>query len=888
MVSVEPVPRVRRRVANTAGSGGTAGSRGVLRARTTVPALPPRAVARPGLDARLDEATHRRVTLVSAGPGWGKTTAAAAWARSQPGPAVAWLTLEAHDDSPAAFWSEVVEALRVAGTVPPGHPLDGVRVPSRVSPDLVRRILSGIEQLPAPVVLVLDDFHVLTSADVLEAVGDLVRYPLPLRLVLLTRADPALATHRLRAQGEIAEIGAEDLAFAAADVVMLGAAEGVDLAPGAVSALIAETGGWAAGVRLRVGASGGTAHTTRARRSLSEYLLAELVERQEPQVRAFLLRTSVVSTVCADLAEVLCPRAPADRILADMVAGGFVTALATDSAWYRYHPLLREALQARLRDEDPDAERAAHRAAAAWYAHHGEAVPALEHAVASQDWRLVGDVFVEVGAACLVSPHRAAVAATLGAVPFGTIELDASLHLAAGCLALVSERVVAARMHASRARTLLADRDDRPVARALLELIEAATARARGDVATLSTAGAAALTALDAVPFPFPALDAYRGLATSHRVAGLAWCTAPGAHVRLEPGREGGATTTLFDLGTAGAVALAEVAAGHLGSGADVARRAVDEARSLGWSAHVQARPAYAALAWCMLERAADDEAGRLLALALGADAGGVEPPSELAVRLLQVLVATTQRRPRAARLALLVAERFATNLRGVTPVLADLHLRARTEVVLLDAREGSRLAVAGVRPDARGPVADVCRARLLLAAGRPADALRTVEAVDTEPLADPVTAVEAELVRAAAQLGSHAGRPERAIDRALRRAVTSGVTRPFLAVARPELTERLLRATAAPDDAFLARLHGLLGSRRSGPEPRPLVEPLTERELAILAALPTMESNAEIAADFFVSVNTVKSHLKSLYRKLEVGSRREAVRRGSELGLLS
>lgn len=887
MVSVEPMPRVGGRAANAAGSAGAPRSRGVLRARTTVPAPSARAVERPGIAAMLDEASRRRLTLVSAGAGWGKTTAAAAWARSRPAVRVAWLTLERHDDSPPAFWSEVVEALRVAGSVPPGHPLDALRVPARVSPDLVRRLLSGIEQLPGPAVLVLDDFHVLTSADVLGAVGDLLRYPLPLRLVLLTRTDPVLATHRLRAQGEIAEIGAQDLAFDAAEIATLGAAEGFELAPAAVSALIAETGGWAVGVRLQVCAPGGPPGASRARRSVAGYLLEEVLEREDPQVQTFLLRTSVVNPVCAELATVLDPGAPADRILAEVSAGGFVTALASDGTWYRYHPLLRETLQDRLRLEDPDAERAAHRAAATWYARHGEDLPALEHAVASHDWDLVGDVFVEVGAACLVSPHRAAVAAALGTVPFASLELDASLHLAAGCLALVSERIVAARMHTARARALLADRDDRPVAHALLELLEAATARARGDVTTLATSGAAALAALDAVPFPFPALDTYRGLATSHRAAGIAWCTAPGAHVRAETTWSGG-PTTLFDLGTAGAVALAEVAAGHLGTGADVARQAVDEARTLGWSAHVQARPAYAALAWCMLERAADDEAGRLLALALGADAGGLEPASELAVRLLQVLVATSQRRSRAARMALLVTERLATDLGGVPPVLADLHLRARTEVVLLDAREGSRLATAGFRPDVRGPVADVCRARLLLAAGRPTDALKTVDAVDTEPLADPVTAVEADLVRAAAQVGSHAGRPDRAIARALRRAVTSGVTRPFLVGARPEIVERLLRATAVPDDAVLARLHGLLGSRSPGPEPRPLVEPLTERELAILAALPTMESNAEIAADFFVSVNTVKSHLKSLYRKLEVGSRREAVRRGTELGLLS
>jgi len=899
MVSVKP--GAERRVVRRAPDAS-----GALRARTTVPALSPSTVRRASVEALLDASTTRRLTLVSAGPGWGKTTTVAAWARSRPPGHVAWLTLEPFDDTAPAFWSDVLAALRASGAVPPGHPLESLEVASRLPANLLRRVLRGIELLPAPVVLVLDEFHLMSDPDALGTVDDLLRYPLPLRLVVLTRVDPLLGLQRLRGQGEVGEVGASELAFDGAAVASLAAHNGRALPSAEVEHVLAETDGWAVGVRLRVESPPDAASRARAERSAAEFLLAEVLERQEPVARQFLLRTSVAATVCVDLASALDPGAPAERLLPGLAAlHGFVTEVGEQRAWYRYHPLLREMLQSELRVEDPAVARDTHRAAARWFASHDEPLRALEHAVASRDGALVGEVFVEGAAAHLAGPHRETVAETLRRAPLDDLT-GVEQHLCAGSLALVGERFEAARRHVAEARVLLADRGDPAAGDVYVELLEASTARALGDVRRLATAASAALATADAVPFPFPAIDAYRELARAHRAAGLAWCDVAVDDARPErrdppvvdrapddaAAHTGAGAHRIVDLGAQAALALQDVAAGRLADGAALARSTLATACARGWDTHVQARAAHAALVWVQLQRAEDDTVDRALAHALAADAGGREPASDAAVRLLQALAAAVRGHARSAHQALAAADR-ALGPVPAPPLLADLWRRAETEARLL----GAEHAPAGAAPVAVLPsrvereelgsraVTAVCRARLLLADGRTGAALRALEDVGDEP--GTVTRVEAALVEAAALARAGTRRVAVPLARALDLAAPEHLARLFLSAATPELLPALASAVAARDDALAAALRAHLDRTSGAVAPAPLAEPLTERELAVLGALPSMESNVEIAEDFFVSVNTVKAHLKSLYRKLGVGTRRDAVRRGRELGLL-
>jgi LuxR family maltose regulon positive regulatory protein len=864
-----------------------------LRARTSVPELPRSTVPRPAIESLVAAAATRRVTLVSAGPGWGKTTAVARWARGGGGTRVAWLTLEPFDDKPAAFWADVLTALRAAGAVPAGHPLETLVMPPRLSPALLRRILAAIELLPEPVVLVLDDFHHVARSDVVATVDDLLRYPLPLRLVVLTRVDPLVRLQRLRAQGEVAEVGATDLAFDTADVATLAEAHGRPLSPAGADHVLDETGGWAVGVRLRVEAAD-AASRARADRSAAEFLLAEVLDGQDAATRRFLLRTSVASAVCPDLAAVLDPEAPAERLLPGLAAAdGFVMTAGEDRTWYRYHPLLREMLLSQLRIEDPVSLRAAHRAAARWFAQDGEALRALEHAAAAEDWVLLAEIFVESAAAQLAGPHRESVAETLRRVPYATIGVDARLHLCAGALAYVDERFDAARQHVVTARDLL-DPAEQPAAAVLLELLDASIARATGDVRGLATAAGAALATADGAPYPFLALDTYRGLAQAHRAAGLAWCSVGQEPATASfplappPGRDWRAPQ-LFVLGARAAASILAVAEGRLDEGDAVAREVVAEAEPRGWDGYAHVRPAHAARAWVLYLRASDDALDRELAHALAADAGGREPASEAAVRLLQALAAADRGHAGAARHALVAADR-ALGPVATPPVLADLWVRATAAVRLLD--DGTQPALpVRVRREGLGTAAvvAVCGARELLATGRTGAALRAVAGlVDAgEGEVDDVVRVEAALVEASALARAGTRRVEVPLARALDVAAVERVARPFLTVVVRELRPALVRAVAARGDALAQQLRAHLDPADRAPEPAPLVDPLTERELAILAVLPSMASNVEIAEDFFVSVNTVKAHLKSVYRKLGVSSRRDAVRRGRELGVV-
>jgi LuxR family transcriptional regulator, maltose regulon positive regulatory protein len=300
----------------------------------------------------------------------------------------------------------------------------------------------------------------------------------------------------------------------------------------------------------------------------------------------------------------------------------------------------------------------------------------------------------------------------------------------------------------------------------------------------------------------------------------------------------------------------------------------------------VHARMAFAAAGVARVQRGDDDEAFRLFAQGLAADVGGADPASTLALRLGQTLVAVSRGRQQAALLALQSAHEVASRT-GVPPLLRDLALRAVTEVQLLTHQVRPWL---DGRPETGDlAVAQVARARLMVATGRAGAALPIVRDVlrHAGPETDALTRTEALVAHATVLAHLARSGVDDALAEALVVAGPDRLARPFLAARDAALDERLGRLVALRPGSLAGVVRDRLGPSPAGPEPEPLLEPLTERELAMLAALPTMESNTEIAADFYVSVNTVKAHLKALYRKLGVGTRREAVRRGRELGLL-
>ena len=274
------------------------------------------------------------MTVVSAGAGWGKTLTTASWASSGPaaGP-VAWLSLDEGDNEPRAFWACVLAALRRTITLPPENPLSGLDPALGREDENLRRLTTGIAELPSPVVLVIDDFHLIQDPATLHGLSGILRHPMSqLRLVLLTRADPALPLHRLRVSGDLVEIRSSDLAFDATEAVRLLAEDGVDVVPEQAELLVERTEGWPAGLRLAALFLSRDRERTVAEfggddRAVTDYLFEEVLASQPPDIQDFLTQTSIVDRVSADLAAVLTrpaakPAVPGDAGDLERLRGG--------------------------------------------------------------------------------------------------------------------------------------------------------------------------------------------------------------------------------------------------------------------------------------------------------------------------------------------------------------------------------------------------------------------------------------------------------------------------------------------------------------------------------------------------------------------------------------
>ena len=329
------------------------GARAVLPGKTESPGLPPGLLWRGRLADRLTAASARPLTVVSAGPGWGKTMAAASWAVS--GMAqhpVAWLGLDDGDDNPGSFWSNVVAALVASGVVRDRSPLrDQDRWARFVDAD-VDELWVQLADLPAPVALVIDDFQVITSGQVLAQVGRLIAQlpPTPLRLVLLSRSDPVLPLHHLRTRGDLTDIRAADLAFSPREAAELFTGRGLHLRTAQVGQVMTRTAGWPAGVQAATLLIDGPEVQTGVDRFCApgradaDYLVTAILQALTPADRDFLLRTSGAEMVNSELADQLSGRSDSRLILEKLFDRGLFTVKRGRDGWYSYQPMVRYLL----------------------------------------------------------------------------------------------------------------------------------------------------------------------------------------------------------------------------------------------------------------------------------------------------------------------------------------------------------------------------------------------------------------------------------------------------------------------------------------------------------------------------------------------------------------
>jgi LuxR family maltose regulon positive regulatory protein len=411
---------------------------------TKLVAPAPRAglLPRPGLQSRLQSSLQAKLCLLAAPAGFGKTTLLAQWRQAAGGRRVAWVSLEERDNDPTRFWSYLVAALR---TVEPGVGAvaqGALRGPSvELERVVVPSLVNDLSTVSGPLGLVLDDYHVVTDATCHQTLGWFLDHlPAEVHVVLSTRVDPPLPLARMRARGELAELRAAELQFTDEETAaLLNDSMGLALAAEEVARLTERTEGWAAGLVLaglslrdRPDPSGFIAAFSGRDRHVADYLLAEILERQPPELRAFLLRTSVLERLSGPLCDAVLETQGSAALLRELEASNlFVVPLDDRRQWYRYHQLFAQLLRLELAQRDRELVPVLHRRAAAWHQAAGQIDEAIGHATAAEEFAEAGALIARHWATHWLGGQRATVARWLEGLPEAAILADPPVALIA-------------------------------------------------------------------------------------------------------------------------------------------------------------------------------------------------------------------------------------------------------------------------------------------------------------------------------------------------------------------------------------------------------------------------------------------------------------------------
>ncbi len=883
-------------------------SEGLLTTKLHVPRPRVDLVPRPRLTKQLDSGASRCLTLVSAPAGSGKTTAVSEWVRGSDLPAT-WLSLDEGDNDPSRFWTYFIGALQ---TFEGGLGESASSLLSSPQPPSTESFLTVLINEITPVgdefAVVLEDYHAIDAEAVHEGVAFLLDHlPAQMHVVIITRADPPLPLARLRASNELVELRAADLRFTLDEAVgYLNHTMGLDLSTADVEALESRTEGWIVGLQMAALSLRGRKDIAAFIDSLSgshryilDYLAEEVLDRQPERLRSFLLETSILRRLSGPLCDAVTGGTDGRETLEMLESANlFVVPLDDERRWYRYHHLFAEFLLSFLQDIEANRVSELHRRASGWFADNGFAAEAVDHALAAQDFERAARLVEQSAETTLWrDSQRTTVLTWMDSLPEDVVKSRPQLSL----------------LHAWTRFTTGQWETVEP----LLEQVERALGEAEGDEGMLGEAAVIrsgiayesgdmegsielARRALHLLPedaLTVRAVAAFQLGVGRFFVGALSGASEAYTEAAAISRAAGNVTIALLAIGCQ---AQLEVVQGRLRAAAEAYR----QARQLGTlKTGPQLAPtglACVQMGEVLRERNDLEQAERVLREGCGLckQQGGMpEHVLQGYVSLARVLRARGDEE--GAQDAMRQADQLLAELLSrpgdVRPIISQAmgyRVRwwlARDELAAADRWMEQEGLDGDVELDIARPVAHILFARALIAHRRYDDALsvvdRLLEAVEAGGPTGWLIEVLA-LKALATQAQGDESRATELLGRALALAEPEGYVRLFLDEGEP--MRRLLQhaVTESVAQEYAGRLLAAFPAPAS-PGTGDLLEPLNDREMAIVRFMSAGLSNRDIADELYLSVNTVKWHARNIYGKLGVGSRSMAVARARDLNLL-
>lgn len=880
--------------------------RPLLKTKLYIPRPRPNLVARSQLIERLNESQSRKLTLISAPPGFGKTTLLSAWI-PQNQYCVAWISLDSGDNDPFLLWAYVISAIQMLDTRLGERALSILRSSKTVAIESVATtLINEISQFPDRFVLVLDDYHVITSQAIHSSLIFLLDHqPSQMHLVISTRTDPPLALAQRRARGELAELRAEDLRFTYEEAILfLNQTAGLDLNAQDVASLESRTEGWIAGLQLAALSMQGHADRkgfinafTGSHRFILDYLSDQVLQQQPQEIRLFLLQTSILDRLSASLCDALTGHFGSQAILESLDQRNlFLTQLDDDRRWYRYHHLFADVLKHRLIEEQPDAILELHRRASEWHEREGLLPQAVQHALTAQEFERstqlierAADTMWQLGKITTLTgwmqalPDAVRRTHPMLCLDYARFLADASQNVAVENIvrnveheleanppknnheaAILNGRLAALGSHLASLHNDF--HQSIQLSHRAQDLISADDSRWRGFIA-LNLAGAYRFTS-----HWEEAMQTYLEAATSSQLAGN-WVDA------------------LAAFGLRGEVMQAQ---GQLREAAQQFEQVLHLAQA--WNILYSPAIGYALTGlgriWCEW----NDLDAALRYTQAGLEHGKQADFVDVMLRGYLALV-----RIRKVQGELDSALELLNDVEPVIQRMGVLEVKEwvnayRAQVWLAKGEsEAAFHWAAGERnnvPDGIYPTIPVALAQVRLAQGRPEEALKLLDHAlqSSEQVGRFGNAIQILVVRSLTHRAL--GDPDRALvdlERALALAEPDGYFRVFLDEGM-SLQRLLVRAaTRNPASSYILKLlEGLGGPVAIEPiAPPELIEMLTTRELQVLQLIADGATNKEIANELVLAANTVKKHISNIFGKLGVANRVQAVARARQLNIL-